>query len=75
MEGIEVKDPSFGMDAIWIPAHNQAEAEARGYVVVHPESVMATHLSQVLHKYASQLIGQDDVQGFWTICSVSPASG
>ena len=63
MEGIEVKDPSFGMDAIWIPAHNQAEAEARGYVVVHPESVMATHLSQVLHKYASQLIGQDDVQG------------
>ena len=63
MEGIEVKDPSFGMDAIWIPAQNQAEAEARGYVVVHPESVMATHLSQVLHKYASQLIGQDDVQG------------
>ena len=63
MEGIEVKDPSFGMDAIWIPAQNQAEAEARGYVVVHPASVMATHLSQVLHKYASQLIGQDDVQG------------
>ena len=63
MEGIEVKDPSFGMDAIWIPAQNQAEAEARGYVVVYPESVMATHLSQVLHKYASQLIGQDDVQG------------
>ena len=63
MDGIEVKDPSFGMDAIWIPAQNQAEAEARGYVVVHPESVMATHLSQVLHKYASQLIGQDDVQG------------
>ena len=30
--------------------------------MVNPESVMATHLSQVLHKYASQLIGQDDVQ-------------
>ena len=28
-----------------------------------PESVLATHLSQILHKYASQLIGQDDVQG------------
>ena len=63
VEGIEVKDPSFGMDAIWIPSQNQTDAETRGYVVVHPESVMATHLSQVLHKFSSQLIGQDDVQG------------
>ncbi len=62
IEGIEVKDPSFGMDAIWIPAQNEAEAESNGYVVVNPESVLATHLSQLLHKYAGQLIGQDDVQ-------------
>jgi len=63
LDGIEVKDPSFGMDAIWISQQSVAEAESQGYVVVNPESVMATHLSQVLHKYASQLIGQDDVQG------------
>ena len=63
LAGIEVKDPSFGMDAVWISAQSQAEAEAHSYVVVNPESVMATHLSQVLHKFASQLIGQDDVQG------------
>ena len=63
IDGIEVKDPSFGMDAMGIGAHQQAEAEAKGYVVVLPESVMATHLSQILHKYASQLIGQDDAQG------------
>ena len=63
LDGIDVKDPSFGMEATWIAAHQQSEAEAKGYVVVLPESVMATHLSQVLHKYASQLIGQDDVQG------------
>ena len=63
IEGVEVKDPSFGMDAVWINQQSVAEAEAHGYVVVNPESVMATHLSQVLHKYAGQLIGQDDVQG------------
>lgn len=62
IEGIDVKDPSFGMDAIWIPAQNEAEAESNGYVVVNPESVLATHLSQLLHKFAGQLIGQDDVQ-------------
>ncbi|MEC8245401.1 MAG: flagellar biosynthesis protein FlhA [Pseudomonadota bacterium] len=63
IEGVEVKDPSFGMDAIWIKPQAVADAEANGYVVVNPESVLATHLSQILHKYASQLIGQDDVQG------------
>ena len=63
LDGIAVKDPSFGMDAVWVMPQTVAEAEANGYVVVNPESVMATHLSQVLHKYASQLIGQDDVQG------------
>jgi len=62
LDGIAVKDPSFGMDAVWITPQSVAEAEANNYVVVNPESVMATHLSQVLHKYASQLIGQDDVQ-------------
>ena len=62
IEGIDVKDPSFDMDAIWVPAQNEAEAESNGYVVVNPESVLATHLSQLLHKYAGQLIGQDDVQ-------------
>ena len=61
LDGIAVKDPSFGMDAVWITPQSTTEAEANGYVV-NPESVMATHLSQVLHKYASQLIGQDDVQ-------------
>ena len=37
--GIEVKDPSFGMNAIWIERHQEAEAESNGCVVVEPESV------------------------------------
>ena len=36
ISGIEVKDPSFGMDAIWIERHQEAEAESNGYVVVEP---------------------------------------
>ena len=62
LEGIACKDPSFGMDAVWISDRQQAEAEANGYVVVAPESVLATHLSQLLYKYSGDLIGQDDVQ-------------
>ncbi len=62
ISGIEVKDPSFGMDAIWIERHQEAEAESNGYVVVEPESVLATHVSQVMYKFAHELVGQDDVQ-------------
>ena len=62
LQGIEGKDPSFGMDAIWIQPHQQAEAEADDYVVVEPDSVIATHLSQVLYKHGYDLLGPDDVQ-------------
>ena len=60
--GVAVKDPSFGMDASWILPANAPEAETKGYVVINPESVMATHLSQLIYKHAGDLIGQDDVQ-------------
>ena len=62
IEGTDVKDPSFGMEATWIERHQQAKAENLGYMVVEPESVIATHLNQVLSSQANELLGQDDVQ-------------
>lgn len=62
LDGQPVKDPTFGMDAIWIRNEQEAEAEANNYVVVAPEAVIATHLSSLVYKYAGELIGQDDVQ-------------
>ena len=62
LDGQQVKDPTFGMDAIWIRNEQEAEAEANNYVVVAPEAVIATHLSSLVYKYAGELIGQDDVQ-------------
>ena len=62
MVGIDVKDPSFGIDATWITPEREIEAEANDYVIIEPETVLATHLSQILYKHASELIGQDDVQ-------------
>ena len=73
LKGIEVKDPSFGLDAVWILPHQLPEAEADDHVVVEPESVIATHLSQLLYKHAADLIGPDDVQTLLdTLARVSP---
>jgi len=62
LKGIEVKDPSFGLDAVWILPHQVPEAEADDHVVVEPDSVIATHLAQIITKQAALLIGPDEVQ-------------
>lgn len=62
LPGEQVKDPTFGLDAIWIDKNDRARAQASGYTVVDPSTVIATHLNQLLLQHASDLLGQDDVQ-------------
>ena len=62
IQGIQVKDPSFGLDAFWIEKHLVAKAESNHYMVIEPEAVIGTHLNQILIKYVGELLSQDDVQ-------------
>ena len=62
LTGLKVKEPAFGVDAYWIDPEVQADAEAKGYVIVEPDDVLTTHLSQIVNRYASDLLGQEEVQ-------------
>ena len=62
MDGIATKDPTFGLDALWIDPSQRDAAQTAGYTVVDSSTVIATHLSQLLKNNAAKLIGQDDVQ-------------
>ena len=62
VDGIPVKDPSFGLDALWIDPSSRESAQTAGYTVVDCSTVVATHLSQILKNNAAKLVGQDDVQ-------------
>jgi len=62
LEGIQTKDPTFGLDAVWIDPSDRDEAQSRGCIVVDSSTVIATHLSQLLKNDAHKLISQDDVQ-------------
>jgi flagellar biosynthesis protein FlhA len=62
LEGRPVKDPSFGLDAIWIDPSLRAEAIVAGYTVVDASTVIATHLNNVVTSSASELFGLDDAQ-------------
>ena len=62
LPGLKVKEPAFGVEAYWIDKEQQADAEAKGYVIVEPDDVLTTHLSQIINSYASDLLGQEEVQ-------------
>lgn len=62
LEGIETKEPAFGLPAKWISEEQRDEAELSGYTVVDPPSVVSTHLTEVIKKHAHTLIGRQEVQ-------------
>ena len=65
LEGISgraIKDPSFGLDALWIAERDRTDAVAAGYTVVDPATVIATHLNQLVSASAAELFGMDDAQ-------------
>ena len=62
MVGIEVKDPTYGMPAIWIERDQRDEAINKGYTVVEPAVVMATHLDHLVRAHAHELLGRQVTQ-------------
>ncbi|MGP1450988.1 MAG: flagellar biosynthesis protein FlhA [Wolinella sp.] len=61
VEGVPTKEPAFGLDAIWIDPHDKEEAIMRGYTVVDPATVISTHMSELVKKYAEELITRQEV--------------
>jgi len=71
LDGVETKDPAFGLDAVWINQNQREQAQALGYTVVDAATVLATHLSQILTNNASQLLGHEEVQNLLDILGKS----
>ena len=60
--GIRVKDPTFGLPAIWIPERSLSEAERLGLTVVEAPAVITTHLLEVLRNNAYKLLDRQEVK-------------
>jgi flagellar biosynthesis protein FlhA len=60
--GIETREPSFDLPAIWIPEAKKEESRLAGYTVVDNVTVMATHLTEILRKHLAELLGRQEVQ-------------
>lgn len=60
--GIPTFEPSFHLPATWITEGQRERAEAMGYTVVDPPSIIATHLTEVIREHISELLTRQDVQ-------------
>jgi flagellar biosynthesis protein FlhA len=62
LNGKKAKDPTFGLDAVWIKPGDADAATGQGYLVVDPGTVIATHLNHALGQHSPDLLGPDEVQ-------------
>jgi flagellar biosynthesis protein FlhA len=62
LPGIPAKDPAFGLPAVWIDAAIREQAQIQGYTVVDAGTVVATHLSNLIHIHAATLLGRQETQ-------------
>ncbi len=62
LEGIPTIEPVFGIGATWIAEDKKREAEVEGCTVVDPSSVLVTHLSDVLKRFAYLILEREGTQ-------------
>lgn len=62
LPGIPTTEPAFGLPAVWIPETGRAEAEALGWTVVDAESVVVTHLTEMIRAHASELLSRQETR-------------
>ncbi len=61
INGIETKEPAFGLPAWWIPDSQRAHAEMMNYTVVEASGVLATHITEVVKSHAAELVTREEV--------------
>jgi len=62
LDGFDTKDPAFGLNATWLIPNLREIAEAKGFTVVEPSAVLATHLTEVIRKAGPEILSRQAVQ-------------
>lgn len=62
LEGIPTKEPTFGLDAIWLPESEKERAQFSGYTVVEHSTIVTTHITELIRSNMAELLGRQEVQ-------------
>ncbi|MFV1922197.1 MAG: flagellar biosynthesis protein FlhA [Methylotenera sp.] len=61
LDGIETKDPTYGLPATWVSESVKPLAREKGYTLVDPLTVFMTHLTELLRKNSANLLSRTEV--------------
>ncbi len=61
LNGVETKEPAFGLPAWWIQESQRSQAEMMNYTVVEASGVLATHITEVVKGHAAELVTREEV--------------
>lgn len=60
--GQDTKEPTFGMPAKWIAEEKREEASFKGYTIVHPPTVITTHLTELVKENIAELLSYSETK-------------
>ncbi|MEO1235790.1 MAG: flagellar biosynthesis protein FlhA [Planctomycetota bacterium] len=66
LNGMRVREPAFGLAAVWIDAGQRQRAESLNYTVVDATSVLATHVTEVVKNFAHELLDFEETNNLIT---------
>ncbi|WP_022727359.1 flagellar biosynthesis protein FlhA [Fodinicurvata sediminis] len=62
LAGEETREPTFGLPAMWVDPGQREEALFRGYTVVDPQTVITTHMTEIIKDNTSDLLSHAETQ-------------
>jgi len=62
IDGLETREPAFGIAAVWIAPENVDKARQAGYTIVDTISVLGTHLGELVRRHAHELFSRQDAK-------------
>lgn len=62
LEGVETQDPAYGLPALWIEKDQRQYARSAGYTLVDPDTVLMTHFSEIIKRYAPDLLTRAETE-------------
>ena len=62
LDGVNTTEPTYGLPAVWIKEEQREKAIADGFTVVDLATVMTTHTSDIIKRFAHELVGRQEVQ-------------
>ncbi|MCG5266623.1 flagellar biosynthesis protein FlhA [Acinetobacter pittii] len=62
IQGDETKEPTYGLPALWIEETQKQQARTLGFTIVEPETVIVTHLSEIVKRYLSEFLTRAETE-------------